>query len=109
MITYIKANYHLFDFSLQKMADQFNMPTSVISQYFKDYTDMNIVDYLAELRIHKAKELLINSQMDIKNISVEVGYYNVNSFIRRFKQIEGITPGDFRKDNAFSLQYSQKK
>lgn len=108
MISYIKANYHLFDFSLQKMSDQFNMPTSVISQYFKDYTDMNIVDYLAELRIHKAKELLTNSQMDIKDISVEVGYYNVNSFIRRFKQLEGITPGDFRKENAFTVQYSQK-
>ena len=33
----------------------------------------------------------------LKDISQQVGYYNVSSFIRRFKQIEGMTPGDYRK------------
>ena len=47
--------------------------------------------------MEKAKKLLADHKLTLKDISQQVGYYNVSSFIRRFKQLNGITPGDYRK------------
>ncbi len=59
---------------------------------------MTILDYITLLRIEKAKKLIENSGESIQYISEQVGYINVSSFIRRFKQVTGKTPGEFRKE-----------
>ncbi|WP_458785134.1 helix-turn-helix domain-containing protein [Vallitalea sediminicola] len=55
-------------------------------------------DYTTSLKIEKAKDLLVSTKMTINQIAEEVGYNNVTSFIRRFKQLIGTTPGRYRKD-----------
>ncbi|GMQ57511.1 hypothetical protein AN1V17_19060 [Vallitalea sediminicola] len=50
------------------------------------------------MKIEKAKDLLVSTKMTINQIAEEVGYNNVTSFIRRFKQLIGTTPGRYRKD-----------
>ncbi|MBW4084582.1 helix-turn-helix domain-containing protein [Paenibacillus sp. S150] len=57
--------------------------------------------YLQELRIGKAKELLARSGMPIQDIWASVGFNNRNSFIRAFRKLEGISPTDYRS------QYTQ--
>ena len=56
----------------------------------------NMLDYLIDLRMKLAKELLRTTTLPLKDISEQVGYYNVSSFIRRFKTHEGITPNSYR-------------
>ncbi|NOU75487.1 helix-turn-helix domain-containing protein [Paenibacillus sp. LMG 31458] len=97
MKDYLKAHYSDCDFMLQQMAEYFNMSQASLSQYFKEHTGSNVLDFETNLKLEKAKQLLISSHLPIKDLSLEVGYYNVNSFIRRFKQVIGITPGEFRK------------
>jgi len=57
-------------------------------------------EYLANLRLEKAKELLCNTDMLIKEISVAVGYYDEGSFSRRFKKHTGVTPGQYREKHT---------
>lgn len=99
MIAYINDNYSSCEFSIQEMADYFNISFPNLSQYFKENTGQTILDYVTYLKIEKAKELLTSSNIPLKDIAVDVGYYNVSSFIRRFKQVTGITPGEYRKLN----------
>lgn len=95
---YIHQNYDDCNFSVQKVADAFDMNNSYLSLYFKSQTTVNINNYISTLRVQKAKHLLISTNLTLSMISEEVGYYNQNSFIRRFKQITGMTPGDYRKN-----------
>ncbi|MNW22203.1 HTH-type transcriptional regulator YesS [compost metagenome] len=60
---------------------------------------MKFVDFLAELRVRKAKELLDNTQDSIQDIALQIGYANAITFGRVFKRVTGMTPGDHRKLN----------
>ena len=96
MTKYIESNYTDSNFSVQQMADHFNLSLNYISSFFKEQTGQNIVYYLTNLRVDKAKALLSSSDLPIKSVAESSGYYNVSSFIRRFKQITGHTPGEYR-------------
>jgi len=98
MEQYIMQYYSECDFSTQQMADHFGMASSNLSQYFKDRTGKTLLNYITNLRMEKAKQLLSSGKLELRYVAEEVGYYNVSSFIRRFKQIVGVTPGEFRKD-----------
>ncbi|MBQ8202067.1 MAG: helix-turn-helix domain-containing protein [Clostridia bacterium] len=93
----IGENYDDCNFSIQDAADRLGLSGSYLSQYFKQQTGNTLTGYVADLRIRKACTLLENTVMPLQMISESVGYYNLNSFIRRFKQITGVTPGEYRK------------
>ena len=57
--------------------------------------------YLLRQRIDKAKRLLLTTQMSIQDISEQVGFSNVNIFIRSFKNAMGMTPTAFRSKNFY--------
>lgn len=97
MVSYIQCNFMNCDFSIQNMADHFGMTLTNLSQYFKNQTEQTIIDYTTILRMNKAKELLISSDLNLNEISMHVGYANSSSFIRRFKQVTGLTPGQYTK------------
>lgn len=97
IIVYIRENCLRCDFSIQETAEHFNMLLPNLSQFFKEKTGQNILDYSTDFRMEEAKKLLADHKLTLKDISQQVGYYNVSSFIRRFKQLNGITPGDYRK------------
>lgn len=97
MVVYLKNNYTDPNFSLNGMADFFGMSQSSLSMYFKEKTDQKINDYLTRMKIDKAKDLLVTTKIPLSKLSEAVGYNNVTSFIRRFKQWEEITPGEYRK------------
>lgn len=97
VLDYIVSHYRE-DLSLESVADQLQMSRSYLSTYFRDKTGMTFTDYLNALRMSKAKELLGSTDhIRIGEVAAEVGYRNVNSFIRMFKKICGITPGEYRR------------
>ncbi|SDD79747.1 Helix-turn-helix domain-containing protein [Paenibacillus sp. UNCCL117] len=88
------------DVSLDLMADKLNLSRGYLSTYFKDKTGMNFSDYLHRVRIRKAQSLLLDLELKIHEIALELGYQNVNSFIRMFKRYAGVTPGEYRKQQS---------
>lgn len=100
IIQYIRENFHDPDFSLQSIADSLQMSTPYLSQYFKKNTEHTISEYVTRLRMEKAKDLLLNTDMGVNEIAYEVGYYSVPSFIRKFREIEKVTPGKFKKKHS---------
>lgn len=93
----IAESYNDCSFSIQDAADKLELSASYLSQYFKQQTGDTLTSYVAGLRVHKACALLATTTMPLQMVSESVGYYNLNSFIRRFKQITGMTPGEYRK------------
>jgi len=100
IITYLEKNFTSHQFSIQNTADEFQMSLPAFSQYFKDKTGQTLSDYVTYLRMETAKKLLVTEEMTLKDIAAHVGYYNVSSFIRRFKQLTGTTPGEYRKQHS---------
>lgn len=98
MIKYIKEHYHE-DISLEEVATHLNLSTGYFSTIFKKETGENFKGYLNKYRVKKSKEILIDEPtIKIKDLSLKVGYFNVNSFIRMFKKYEGLSPGEYAKD-----------
>ncbi|WP_127585336.1 helix-turn-helix domain-containing protein [Paenibacillus koleovorans] len=96
MILYIGSHYHS-DISLTTLADHFKLNPKYLSRYFKDQTGVNFVQYVNQVRIEHAKELLLKEKnLHIDEIGEKVGYLNKNTFITTFKKQEGMTPGKFR-------------
>jgi two-component system response regulator YesN len=94
---YIWDNYQNCDFSIQTMADHFETSPSNLSHFYKRHMSKNIIEFVVDLRIMKAKELLITSDYTINKIISDVGYYDASTFIKKFKKIVGVTPGEYRR------------
>ena len=97
IITYIRQNYHSANFSIQNMSDHLGISISHISRYYKEQTGQTVLDYVNYLRIEHAKQLLETTDEPIENVIKSIGYFDVSSFIRKFKKDLGITPGEYRK------------
>ena len=98
MLEYLTANYRNADFSLQQMAFDFRLTPAMLSRYFKNHYGRNINDYLNDMKMERARKLLLETTLSVYEVGLELGYQGPNSFIRRFKATYGITPGEFRQD-----------
>ena len=108
MYSYIENKYADPDFSLKQMAQYYSMSVAQLSGYFKRETAVALNDYISNLKMDKAKQLLTRSTMSVNDIGMSVGYVNCNSFVRRFKQLVGMTPGEYRKFNYVSIEISDR-
>ena len=95
--SYIQEHFTDPELSISAIAEAFDMPTARLSLTFKDAMKMSPLEYLTLLRVERSKELLRATELSIKDIAAEVGYYEASSFIRRFKQMTGNTPLQYRR------------
>ncbi len=84
------------DLSLEEVAEAINVSPFYLSRLFKEVKGENYINYLTDLRMRKARELLRNPRTPIKEISAEVGFNDQNYFSRIFKNKFGMTPTEFR-------------
>ncbi|SEO35189.1 AraC family transcriptional regulator [Paenibacillus sp. OV219] len=98
--TFIEENYHNPELSLDYLSDQFMIHAKNISKLFKEAYGYNFVDFLIGLRMDKAKQQLLTTERSLQEISTEVGYFNYNSFNRAFKNVAGVSPSDYRKQQT---------
>jgi len=94
----VETNYTSPDFSITALADEFHVSVSYMSYLFKKELNQNFSDFLWNLRLEKAKELLLTTDLPIDVVSLSVGYLNASSFRRKFKQAIGVSPSQFRSD-----------
>ncbi len=92
---YIDSHYNQ-DLSLEGISRQTDISPYYFSKLFKNQTGVTFIDYLTNLRIEKAKELLADPSSTMKTICSEVGYSDPNYFSRIFKKVTGMTPTEYK-------------
>jgi len=97
MKAYIEENFDNPDLSLKHLSDRFSISGKYASYLFKEEFDMKFVDFLVQLRIERAQQLLADTEDSIQDIATSVGYANSITFGRVFKRVVGVTPGDYRR------------
>ncbi len=90
-------NHYSEDISLDDIAAQVNISPQYFSKLIKKTTGFNFIDWLSMLRVKKAKELLTNSNLTVKEVCFMVGYKDPNYFSRIFKKRNGMTPSEYVK------------
>ncbi|WP_409346248.1 helix-turn-helix domain-containing protein [Paenibacillus sp. MBLB4367] len=85
--------------SLTSIAEKLNLNPAYLSRIFKEYTGVTFTDYVIQARLRRSKELLLQTELKVQDISEQLGYAKVNHFIKLFKDMTGITPGEFRKQH----------
>ena len=91
-------NHYADEISLEDVAEYVNMSPQYFSKLIKKNTGFNFIDWLSMLRVKKAKELLTNSNLTVKEVCFLVGYKDPNYFSRIFKKKIGMTPSEYIKN-----------
>lgn len=92
---YIKNNFNK-DISLDEVSRAVNISPYYFSKIFKEGTGRNFIEYLTNIRIEKAKELLSTTEYSMKEICTMCGYSDPNYFSRSFKKNVGVTPTEYK-------------
>ncbi|MGN1192938.1 MAG: helix-turn-helix domain-containing protein [Dorea sp.] len=86
------------ELSLSVLAEQFYLNPQYISQLFKNEIGVGFLTYLTNIRMEKAKKLLLSTSYSIAEIAEQSGYGDYRVFTKVFKKTEGITPSQYRRD-----------
>jgi len=97
--TYIGKNYQN-DISMQSAAQFMGYSEAYFCKLFKQCFRVNFSAYLNEYRVDKAKVMMADPRINIKDIGIACGYSDSNYFARVFKRITGQTPSDYRLATA---------
>ncbi len=94
-VSYIKKNCKR-DISLGEVAEYVNLNPSYLSRLFKEEKGIQFVEYVRNVKMELAKEMLKSSHKKIYQISEELGYQNVQYFSTTFKNTVGMTPVEYK-------------
>lgn len=94
---YIQNNYQNGDMSLQSVALEVNVSSNHFSAIFRKETGETFIDYLTEVRMEKARTLLVCTAMKTSEIGFQVGYRDPHYFSYIFKKTQGMSPKEYRK------------
>jgi AraC-like DNA-binding protein len=95
VFTYITDNYG-GPISADMLAARLGMSHTKFSRFFRKATGNSFTDFVNQIRINKACQLLMNTDKYVTNICYDVGFNNVANFNRRFLEMKGVTPKEFR-------------
>lgn len=98
----IFVNYSNPDFKIEDLSFMINLSHSYLCSIFKKSTNISLKKYLSDIRMEQALDLLINSNLSVKEISFRTGFYDALYFSKTFKKQYGVSPSDYRK-NAKTL------
>ena len=90
----IQDNYT--DISPEDVASRLCMSYSTFRKTFKEYTGFSPARYISEIRMSKAKEILTNTSVSIKEVAYRLGYNNHDYFFTAFRNRTGKTPAEYR-------------
>ena len=102
---YIDAHFNE-EIRIEVLADMVGMTPNALSRFFKQRTNRSISNYINEVRLGHATNMLADSTMSIAEISYRCGFNTISNFNRIFKNIKEITPKEFResyKKNIFFI------
>ena len=91
-------NHLAEEISLSVLAEEFHFSTQYVSQLFKNEIGVNFLTSLTNIRMEKAKKLLLSTDLPIAEVSEQTGYGDYRVFTKVFKKSEGVTPSQYRRD-----------
>ncbi len=97
ILNYLEKYYYR-KITLEEVAEYINISPFYLSKIFKKHTGVNFIDYLTDLKIEKAKELLTYTEMPVVNIAIELSFNEPNYFTRVFRKTVGVTPSKYREE-----------
>ena len=98
ILRYVHDHYIDENFSIKYMAAFFDTSMSNISHFFKKNMGITVSQYIEQIKLDRAKELLTNTDKTVADIAQELRYANSTAFIEMFKKNEGVTPGAYREN-----------
>ncbi|MEK4040197.1 AraC family transcriptional regulator [Paenibacillus sp. FSL L8-0493] len=96
IVNYVNQHY-MEPLKLCEISRQFDISSSYLCRTFKESTGFSFIEYINNIRIKKARDLLVGSSFNVTEIAGMVGFDNTSHFGRTFKLIMGISPLCFRK------------
>lgn len=84
---------------LEELAKQFGYNPAYFSRKFRQLTGMPLSQYILGRKISRACYLLIATKKSLEEIAETLGFYDVSHLIQRFRQVEGVTPAQYRRQN----------
>jgi AraC-like DNA-binding protein/mannose-6-phosphate isomerase-like protein (cupin superfamily) len=95
LISYIQNNYT--EISLSELSAHFRYTNEYTSRLIKKTTGMTFMQIVRQIKMNRAKNFLTDTNVPIEEISQEIGYMNPEHFIRTFKKLFGMPPGEYRR------------
>ncbi len=92
---YIEQHY-MEEITMQSLAEEMHYSVTYLCKLFKQCFYMNFTSYLTEFRIEKAKQLLENPTIPVKEVGIRTGFQDANYFTRVFKRVTGYKPTEYR-------------
>ena len=99
-VKYIHENCCRYDFQISAMAEHFSISSQYMRKLFRNYTGQGISEYVTNVKLERAMQLLRDTDMTLQDITNEIGLTDVSGFIRLFKKRLGITPSQYRKSSS---------
>ena len=98
MIEYINRNYaqRLF---LSELARQENLSVTYLSHFFKEFFQMSFQEYLQSVRSEKARQLLLTTDLNLLEISLDCGFSDVKYLNKAFQKQYGCSPREYRRQS----------
>ncbi len=96
MTNYLKDNY-MKKISVEEIARSTYLSTTYVTKIFKEIINDTPINYLIQIRLEKAKELLREGKISIQDISKQIGYDDPYYFSKLFKKKYGMAPSEYRK------------
>lgn len=96
VLKYLTDNFNS-DLSLDTLAKNVQTNPSYLSRVFKEQTGYKISDYITNLRMEKAKDLLLDQHLRAKDVALAVGYANERYFSQLFRKHSGMSPTEYKK------------
>lgn len=96
---YLRENY-MYELSLDSVGDILHISPAYLSTQFKKYLHVGFLDYLTEVRMQAARELLADPLRPTAEVAGMVGYEDASYFARAFKKKTGLTPTQYRRQAA---------
>ena len=97
-VSFIQENY-MEDIDFGKISEEFGFSPAYLTKIFKKYTGMTPIKMLTEVRIHNAKNLLINTNLSVQEIGEKVGYPDQFHFSKTFRKVVDMNPSAYRNQH----------
>jgi AraC-like DNA-binding protein len=108
VLDYVRA--HLSEpLTVADMAEQVSLSPSAFAHLFRDVTGRSPYQFLKEMRLDQARELLVDGNLAVARISKEVGYASVSHFISEFRGRFGVTPRAYSDMNALNRELDAQR
>ncbi|WP_168123703.1 helix-turn-helix domain-containing protein [Paenibacillus sp. HB172176] len=103
---YMKEHYDQ-ELTVTMIAEESGVSSGHLGRLFREEVGKSVLNVLTEIRMEASKPLLLADHMPLEQISRQIGYNDVHSFIRFFKKAEGVTPGEYRKIRMEAQQFEE--